>query len=103
MRYTPVETFTDKFFYLFDASFQWANRLIKSNPRSFIDVETIEDNETLVMSDGSLMTAVNITGVSRAVLEEEFVEILDEAERKLMAYMSDGCHCGAVFFDKNLK
>lgn len=98
MRYSPVETFTDKAFYLFDATFQWANRLIKSNPRSFIDVETIQDGETLVMVDGSLVTAVTIDGVSKAVLEEEFVDILDEAERKLMAYMSDGCHYPSFYF-----
>lgn len=98
MRYSPVETFTDKIFYLFDSTFQWANRLIKSNPRTFIDIETIEDNETLVMNDGSLVSAVTIDGVSKAVLEEEFVEILDEAERKLMAYMSDGCHYPSFYF-----
>lgn len=98
MRYAPVETFTDKIFYLFDATFQWANRLLKSNPRTFIDIETIQDDQTVVMSDGTLVTAVNILGVSKAVLEQEFEEILDEAERKLMAYMSDGCHYLSFYF-----
>jgi len=98
MRYTPIESITDKIFYLFDSTFQWANRLIKSNPRSFIDIETIEDMETVVMRDGTLLTAVTIDGVSKAVLEEEFEEIIDEAERKLMAYMSDGCHYPSFYF-----
>ena len=98
MRYSQPDTFTDKLFYLFDSSFQWANRMIKSSPRSFIDIETIEDNETLVMNDGSLVTAVTIDGVSKCVLEDEFEEILDEAERKLMAYMSDGCHYPSFYF-----
>ncbi|MFA0809419.1 hypothetical protein [Microbulbifer epialgicus] len=98
MRYAPVETITDKIFYLFDCTFQWANRLLKSNPRSFIDIETIQDDSTLVMNDGSLLTAITISGVSKAVLEEEFSEILDEVERKLMAYMSDGCHYPVFYF-----
>lgn len=98
MRFAPANTFTDKLFYLFDSAFQWGNRIIKANPRTFIDIETIEDNTTIVMNDGSLLTAVTIDGVSKAVLEEEFAEIIDEAERKLMAYMSDGCHYPSFFF-----
>ena len=98
MRYVPAETATDKLFYFFDSVFQWGNRLIKSNPQTFIDIETVEDNETLVMIDGTLVSAITIDGVSKAVLEEEFSDILDELERKLMAYMSDGGHYPSFYF-----
>lgn len=98
MRYSLPDTATDKAFYLFDVAFQWANRLLSTNPRKFIDIETVEDEYTVVMSDGTLLTAVSIEGASKTVLHNEFVEILNEGERRLTAYMADGCHYVSFFF-----
>ena len=78
MKYTAPVSFTDKLFYLFDVTFQRVNALFRSSPRTFIDIETIEDSETVVLQDGSLLTAVSIEGASKAILADEFADTLDE-------------------------
>lgn len=98
MRYKQSSSMTDKIFYLFDSVFQKMNNLIHSNPNSFIDVETVEDEFTVVMSDGTLLTGICIDGVSKSVLFDEQAAILNEAERKLMSYMADGCHYISFYF-----
>lgn len=98
MRNKQYNTFTDKIFGFFDSSAQIINRTIKSNPRTLIDIETVEDEHTLTMKDGTLLTAVKIEGVSKVVLADELVEILDETEKKFSAYMSDGCHYPSFYF-----
>ncbi len=98
MRYTQPNTMTDKMFYMADCVLQWAHHLFKTNPRDFVDIETCEDNFTLVMKDGTLLTAVAILGSSKYVLENEFEEIIDMVERQLTAYMNDGCHYTSFYF-----
>jgi len=98
MRYSPNNSISDSIFYVGDVVSQQLSKLVKSNPRSLVDIETIQDDETIVMSDGSLVSAINIQGVSKAVLEPEFEEILDMVERKLQAYMSDGGHYISFYF-----
>lgn len=101
MKYKAPISFTDKLFYSFDSLFQTMNIFLRSSPRSFIDIETIENSETLVMKDGTFLTAVSIEGSSRAVLADEFEETLDEAEMRLSAYMADGGHSVSFYFSRD--
>jgi len=101
MRYAHAETLGDKLFYTADITLQFLNNLFRTSPREFIDIETIEDGETIVMSDGTLLSVIAVDGVSKAVLQDEFIEIIDHVERKLSAYMVDGCHYISTFFSRD--
>lgn len=65
----------------FDWLFQRVNdSFLHVNPRSFIDIVTTEGKHTLVMRDGTLMTAIKVHGSTRDIRYEEYVEILDSLE-----------------------
>ncbi len=99
MRYQPHNTFLDKLFRPFDYLSQYIHdSLFAMNPREFIDLETVNDEYTLVMREGSLVSCVRIDGSSKTVLHDEVVTILDAMETKLTAYMTDGCHYFSFFF-----
>lgn len=98
MRYKLPTTFADRVFYTFDMAFQWASTLIKSNPRHLVNVETVEDNNSIVMDDGTLVSAISIEGNAKSVLAEEYIKIVDTLERKISAQMSDGSHYVSFYF-----
>lgn len=65
----------------FDWLFQRINdSFLHVNPRSFIDIATVEGNNTIVMRDGTLLTAIKIHGSTRDVRYEEYVEIFNALE-----------------------
>lgn len=65
----------------FDWLFQRVNEsFLHVNPRSFIDVATTEGKNTIVMRDGTLLTAIKVHGSTRDIRYEEYVEIFDSLE-----------------------
>lgn len=65
----------------FDYLFQRINEsLLHVNPRSFIDVATTEGKNTVVMRDGTLLSAIRIHGSTRDIRYEEYVEIFSGLE-----------------------
>lgn len=65
----------------FDWLFQRVNdSFLHVNPRSFIDIATVEGKNTIVMRDGTLLTAIKIHGSTRDVRYEEYVEIFNALE-----------------------
>lgn len=65
----------------FDWLFQRVNdSFLHVNPRSFIDIATVEGDNTIVMRDGTLLTAIKIHGSTRDVRYEEYVEIFNQLE-----------------------
>ncbi|RZD19628.1 hypothetical protein [Pseudoalteromonas sp. MEBiC 03485] len=65
----------------FDWLFQRVNdSFLHVNPRSFIDIVTTEGKNTLVMRDGTLLTAIKVHGSTRDIRYEEYVDILDSLE-----------------------
>lgn len=98
MRYERPDTITDKIFYLFDSIIQHASRTFKRNPKSFIDIETIENDHTLVMRDSTLLTALRIDGASVTMGNDEFVNVLEDLERRIDAYSGNGIHYFSFWF-----
>lgn len=101
MRYKLPNTFTDRSFYLFDTIFQWANKLIKAKPSYLINIETIEDGNTLVMDDSTLVSALSLEGHSKTVSTQEFISMLDKMERRFGGMMTDGSHYFSFYFMKD--
>lgn len=98
MRYKLPVTLADRTFYFIDTSLQWLSTAIKSRPQHMIDIETVEDPNTLVMKDGTLVSAISIEGGTKSVKYDEFVHILDTLERRFGAQMADGSHYFSFYF-----
>lgn len=98
MRYERPDTFTDKMFYMFDSVIQHAARAFKRNPKSFIDLETVENDHTMVMRDSTLLTALRIDGASTTMGNDEFVHALEDLERRIDAYSTSGIHYFSFWF-----
>jgi len=98
MRNTHTKNIGDSLFYVFDTTMQWINEAFKTSPNDFIQIETVEDDYTVIMKDGTLVSALAIDGSSKVISEDEFEEILESADSKLMAYMNDGCHYVSFYF-----
>lgn len=65
----------------FDWLFQRVNDgILHVNPRTFIDIATTEGDNTIVMRDGTLLTAIKIHGSTRDIRYEEYVEIFSSLE-----------------------
>jgi len=99
MRYKPATTFPDKIHYWFESIAQsLTDSLLKQNPRTLVDINSVEGNNTLVMREGTLLSVISIDGVTQAVSSDELSTILDELEQKFRAYMSDGAHRFSFYF-----
>jgi intracellular multiplication protein IcmB len=99
MRYAKERGIIDSVFYLFDTLFQGiSDTLIKQNPRSFIDVNTVGDENTLVFKDGTLVSIIAIDGALESVLADEYEAILDGLDSKFRSYLADGTHFFSWYF-----
>lgn len=98
MRYERPDTVTDKVFYMFDSIIQHASRAFRRNPKSFIDVETIENDFTMVMRDSTLLSALRIDGSSTTMGNDEFAHVLEDLERRIDAYSTSGIHYFSFWF-----
>lgn len=101
MRYPQRNGFTDAVFYFIDVVLQWIYSLFKASPTNFIEVETVLNDKTIAMKDGTLLSAIEIEGISKTVQAEDLDNIVAQTNTKLMAYMSDGCHYVSFYFHRD--
>lgn len=77
------------------APFQTA---MKQSLESYIRLETADNEETLVSSDGSLITYVKVDGNRQLVGEEEYAHLIEGATIKIGARFDRAGHAMQVYF-----
>jgi intracellular multiplication protein IcmB len=93
MKFSHKRTFAESITANFDVFLQKINdSVLHVNPRSFVDIATTQDGRTIVMRDGTLLTAIKIHGSTRDVLYNEYVEILEGLEECFRGHMLSGDH-----------
>lgn len=93
MRISYQSSFAQSIASNFDYLFQRINdAFLHVNPRTFIDIASVEDDNTLVMRDGTLLTAVKIHGSTRDILYDEYVEVLNSLESSFRSLFLSGEH-----------
>ena len=93
MKFSYKRNFAESLAANFDMLLQKINdSFLHVNPRSFVDIATTQDRNTLVMRDGTLLTAIKIHGSTRDVLYDEYVEILEGLEECFRGHMLSGDH-----------
>jgi intracellular multiplication protein IcmB len=93
MKFSHKRNFAESITANFDIILQKINdSFLHVNPRSFVDIATTQDRNTMVMRDGTLLTAIKIHGSTRDVLYNEYVEILEGLEESFRGHMLSGDH-----------
>lgn len=77
----------------------WMSQKLKQSLPDQIDVETVDDDKTFVLKDGSRMTLVRINGTFQLIGEEEFADIDQTLASSLNAYLRNGGHELHVVFN----
>ncbi|MCF8495419.1 MAG: type IV secretion protein IcmB [Alphaproteobacteria bacterium] len=76
-------------------------KAFKQSLSSFIQLETADDEVTLVSSDGSLISYIKIEGSRQIVGEEEFKHIVEASTIKIGARFDRQGHAMQVFFTRD--
>src|SRR5580704_13402001 len=91
-------TFIDPFLDGIDSILAWFSTELKQTIESYCDLETAEDEHTLVARDGSLISVIRVFGVTRLVGQEEFTAIHQGLTQSLQATMKRPGHVLQVYF-----
>src|SRR5687768_7038309 len=82
-----------------DSILAWFSTELKQTTESYCDLETACDNTTLVGRDGSLISVIQVHGVTRLVGEEEFAAIHAGLTESLRATLKRPGHAIQVYFN----
>ncbi|MGK8983712.1 type IV secretion protein IcmB [Pseudomonas aeruginosa] len=64
----------------------------------YVNIESIDDEQTMTMRDGTLLTVLQLHGSTRMIGEVEFAECDSLFSNSLKAYLSNGGHAVHVYF-----
>jgi len=82
-----------------DNAFIWMGQATKQNLSDYCDLETAQDEHTLVSRDGSLMSLLRLDGVTSIIGNDNFLDsIVDPMESALSNSMKNKTHMVQVFF-----
>ncbi|HEX4045367.1 MAG TPA: type IV secretion protein IcmB [Gammaproteobacteria bacterium] len=91
-------TFIDPLLDGVDALLAWFSTELKQTVQSYCDIETADDQHTLVARDGSLVSVVRVYGVTKLIGQEEFDAIHDGLTQSLQATFKRPGHVIQVYF-----
>lgn len=91
-------TFIDPLLDSIDAILAWFSTELKQTVESYCDLETADDQHTLVARDGSLISVIRIFGVTQLVGQEEFNRIHSGLTNSLQATLKRPGHVVQVYF-----
>ena len=82
-----------------DSFFVWLNSFLKQNLSDYSDLETAQDEYTLVAKDGSLLSIIRIDGYRSLINNTAFFEkISDPLSKGLDPFLSSSAHAIQVWF-----
>lgn len=83
----------------FDSFFVWLNSVLKQNLSDYSDLETAQDEYTMVSKDGSLLSIIRIDGYKSLINIEAFYQKISEPfSSGLDPFMSKSGHTVQVWF-----
>jgi intracellular multiplication protein IcmB len=84
-----------------EALLAWLSQGVKQAGADYCDIETVDDDQTIVFKDGTLATVIRLHGSFRMVGALEFREIHDTLSGGLKAYLNTGGHGIHVYFSED--
>lgn len=79
----------------------WLGRSVKQSMSDYVDIKTVEDEVTFVLSDGSRMTLLRVDGSRRMVGVTEFHDVDTRVAAAFAAYMRGGGHSFSMIFESD--
>lgn len=89
-----VESFVDSV----EGFLAWIGSGVKQAAADYIDIESVDDDTTLTMRDGSLLTVIRLDGALRMIGTEEFNDADTRISKSLKSYLGNGGHAMHVYF-----
>ena len=87
-------SFADKFLAPFQKAF-------RQSVSTFINLETMENETTIVANDGSLISYVKVEGSRQIIGDDEFDKIINSANIKIGARFDRIGHAMQVYFSRD--
>ena len=82
-----------------DSMLTWASTMSREAATSFCELETVDhDGKTLVASDGSLATIIDVQGSSRLVGAREYARTVEKISNQLQSFMKSPGHTLQVYW-----
>lgn len=84
---------------LLDSLLSWSSKMTREPAPSFCELETVDaDKKTLIASDGSLASIVELKGSSRLVGDDEYRDIIRRLSDTLQSFMKNPGHTLQVYW-----
>lgn len=93
-----MSNFINGFFNSIDTLLAWFSTTLKQTTESYCDLETADDVNTLVSYDGSLISIIEVNGVTHLIGNTEFEQIHEGLCLALQGSMKNPGHSFQVFF-----
>ncbi len=90
--------YVESFFDSVDTFFAWLSTSLQQTTESYCELETADDETTLVAHDGSLISILNIHGVRSLVGTEEFERLVEGISNSLQTSMARDGHALQVYY-----
>lgn len=92
-------TFIDPFLDGIDSLLAWFSTELKQTAEAYCDLETADDQYTLVARDGSLLSVIRIFGVTKLIGQEEFSRIHEGLTQSMQSALKRPGHAVQVYFN----
>lgn len=93
-----MRSFVDPILDGIDSVLAWFSTELKQTAESYCDLETAENNTTLVARDGSLISVIRVFGVTRLIGTAEFESVHAGLTQSLQATLKRPGHIVQVYF-----
>jgi intracellular multiplication protein IcmB len=90
--------FVESFFEGIDTFFAWLSTSLKQTTESYCDLETADSDHVLVSHDGSLISVLEVGGVTALTGQEEFTRLIEGLSNSLQTAMARDGHALQVYF-----
>lgn len=93
-----MSKFVESFFEGIDTFFAWLSTSLKQTTESYCDLETADSEHVLVAHDGSLVSVLEVGGVTALAGQEEFMRLVDGMANTLQTAMARDGHAMQIYF-----
>ena len=94
-----MSNWTESFFEGVDVFFAWLSTSLKQTTGSYCELETADSSTELVDHDGSLLTVLQIDGITALAGTEEFARLVEGLTNALQPAMGRAGHALQVYFN----
>lgn len=94
-------TGADRVIHSVEALLAWLGESVKQSLSDYSDLESVDDEHTLVLRDGSLVSMISMDGSYRLVGKDEFEEADGCISRSLRSYLSSGGYALQVVYSRD--